>query len=223
MQEASITTDTDGDGIVDFDETPLNDRFQSSATSTDTDGDGIPDILEIYCYTFHHLMDNAAHTNIDNATFSDVDADGHRAENDSDSDAGGRADGLEDLNHNGNAPEAGETCPFLASDDHGGPPDAGAPISGASVLRLERLSQIGAPTCRFRINLPKADRVSLVVFDVKGRLCAEILSGDRAAGAYEVEWNGINRNGSPAASGIYLARLATEHQGGKVGKFSFVR
>ena len=59
------------------------------------------------------------------------------------------------------------------------------------------------PSTQFRFSLPHGARVSLVVYDVLGRQVAVLAEGYRDAGYYSAAWNG-----SSAASGIYIARLA---------------
>lgn len=220
VQEAAIGADSDGDGIVDFDEMPAYARLGSNAGIADTDGDFVNDILEVYCYTFHDAMHNG-HSN-DAATFADVENDGHRAENDLDSDNGGRNDGIEDWNRNGVAPEAGETCPYMASDDAGGQPPADVVDGGPRELRLARLASSDA-ACRFRIDLPRNDRIEVVVFDASGRVCSELACGDKTAGSHELTWDGRDARGHDAPSGVYLARLATDRQGSRAVKFTFLR
>src|SRR5262249_33801373 len=61
MQEPSVTPDTDGDGVMDFDEgTPDYAghgprKLQSRGDRVDTDGDQVHDKQEIRSYTFHWL------------------------------------------------------------------------------------------------------------------------------------------------------------------------
>ena len=57
VQESWVTTDSDGDGLVDFDEIY---RFGTNRYSKDTDGDGIWDKAEIRSYIF----DNAGKNNV---------------------------------------------------------------------------------------------------------------------------------------------------------------
>lgn len=104
--------DSDGDGILDFDE--IN-RFKSDYQSADTDGDSIDDKTEIWSYTRleYFPKDN---NGVREERFADIDRDGIRAEQDEDSDGGGLKDGEEDLNHNGMQDE-GETSSFDSYDD----------------------------------------------------------------------------------------------------------
>lgn len=95
-----IVTDTDGDGLMDFDE---EERFGTYYYDPDSDGDEINDKVEILSYTSRGVK-------------ADIDNDGLRAELDYDSDNGGVGDGLEDKNHNGMT-EDDETDPYVASDD----------------------------------------------------------------------------------------------------------
>ncbi len=110
-QEASVTADSDGDAIRDFDEQLVR-NFHSLHNDTDTDDDEVLDKAEIRNYTFHDTTDyHPGHAN--NAlTFPDVDSDGQRAENDCDSDNDADFDGGEDINGNGNnpVPNAGNVC-----------------------------------------------------------------------------------------------------------------
>jgi len=102
--EPTVWMDSDGDGIVDFDE--IN-RFHTDPYNPDTDGDGIDDKTEIRSYTF--LSDDTFDSR--DTRKPDVDGDGLRAELDGDSDNDGYTDGSEDLNHNGKI-DPGETDPF---------------------------------------------------------------------------------------------------------------
>lgn len=106
-QEASVTTDSDGDGVMDFDE---DNRFCSTRNDPDTDDDEVPDSSEIRSYTFHDT-DHDGHEN-DALTFPDVDGDGLRAECDCDTDDDSVFDGGEDIDGDGKSPEAGETCVY---------------------------------------------------------------------------------------------------------------
>jgi hypothetical protein len=66
------------------------------------------------------------------------------------------------------------------------------------------------PSTRIDFELEKAGSVSLSVYDVSGRLVANLFSGHLGEGAHEVTWNGKTNNGTTAATGVYLYVLKTE-------------
>lgn len=123
MQEAAVTTDIDGDGVMDFDEQQPR-PFQSVMNDADTDDDEVDDKNDIRNYTFHDSY-HIGHEN-DPLGFSDLDGDGLRSENDCDSDSpdglggDGDFDGGEDIDGDGHnlvpflagSPETRETCMF---------------------------------------------------------------------------------------------------------------
>lgn len=49
--------------------------------------------------------------------------------------------------------------------------------------------------------------VSVTLYDINGRLCASLFSGEQAPGTYKLYWNGTDAEGNHAASGIYLCRI----------------
>ncbi|MEA3397624.1 MAG: VWA domain-containing protein [Chloroflexota bacterium] len=89
--EASVSTDSDGDGIMDFDE--IN-RFFTSYTNSDSDGDWVPDKKDMREYVFNAAGDYSYRN-------ADWDGDSDRKELDCDNDADGSPDGCEDTNYNG--------------------------------------------------------------------------------------------------------------------------
>ncbi|NQS99409.1 MAG: T9SS type A sorting domain-containing protein, partial [candidate division Zixibacteria bacterium] len=58
------------------------------------------------------------------------------------------------------------------------------------------------PTRAISYQLQAASFVKLVVYDIQGREVARLVDGYRAAGSYELTFDG-----SDLASGVYLARL----------------
>ncbi|UCH83084.1 MAG: T9SS type A sorting domain-containing protein [Candidatus Latescibacterota bacterium] len=67
------------------------------------------------------------------------------------------------------------------------------------------------PSTTIRYFVPAQGRVSLVVYDVKGRAVRTLVNGNVSAGDHVVEWNGLNDSGERAASGIYFCRLIAAH------------
>jgi hypothetical protein len=59
--------------------------------------------------------------------------------------------------------------------------------------------------------LPRAGRVQLRIFDVRGRCVATLLDGPVEAGPGLVTWQGRDQRGRPVANGVYFYRL--EHAG----------
>lgn len=112
-----VSSDTDGDGITDWDEIY---RFKTKIDKRDSDDDGIEDKVEVISATYRtNYYDRWNPTKIYNAhEVSDVDGDGVRAELDPDADNGGIIDGIEDLNKDGFF-EEGEGDPYSPSDDYG--------------------------------------------------------------------------------------------------------
>lgn len=112
-----IHTDSDGDGLMDFDEI---ERFGTNPDNPDSDGDGINDKTEIFSYTIREILPDSNETVWKNGLtlmkYADIDEDGLRAEMDFDSDGGGVSDGSEDKNQNGIL-ESGETNVYDADDD----------------------------------------------------------------------------------------------------------
>jgi len=105
--EASVSTDSDNDGIVDFDEET---RFGTGRYDVDTDNDGVHDKEDVRAY----VLDAAgAYSKRD----ADLDGDGARKETDPDNDGDGAGDGCEDANGNGvHEPGLGETDNFDPQD-----------------------------------------------------------------------------------------------------------
>jgi hypothetical protein len=67
------------------------------------------------------------------------------------------------------------------------------------------------PATNIRFSLPAASDVRLEIFDIMGRRVAILLNEKLNAGAYSVRWDGVDGDGSPMASGVYLYRLTTDN------------
>ena len=63
------------------------------------------------------------------------------------------------------------------------------------------------PETTLRFQLPKAGRVKLTVFDIRGSIIRILSDGMIEAGHHELKWDGKDEHGSPAASGVYFVRM----------------
>ncbi|MFH1843834.1 MAG: S8 family serine peptidase [bacterium] len=68
------------------------------------------------------------------------------------------------------------------------------------------------PRTEFRFFLPRAGRVEIRIFDLRGALVKKLDGGERAAGGGGLVWNGRDRVGAPVASGTYVYRLYLDGQ-----------
>ncbi len=65
------------------------------------------------------------------------------------------------------------------------------------------------PSTRIVFELPSAQNVALIVYDIRGRQVRRLVSGQLAAGGHEIVWQGTDAAGRAVPSGIYLYRLVT--------------
>ena len=63
------------------------------------------------------------------------------------------------------------------------------------------------PTTLIRYTVPEGARVTLAVYDTRGRLIRTLVDERQPPGNYEVAWDGRGRNGGVVPSGVYFARL----------------
>jgi len=63
------------------------------------------------------------------------------------------------------------------------------------------------PVTTIRFTLPEAGHVTLVVYDINGRLVRALVGQAFLPGRHEVTWDGRDSNGRPVASGVYVYRL----------------
>jgi len=63
------------------------------------------------------------------------------------------------------------------------------------------------PSTTIRYGLPDDSEVSMVIYDIRGNTVRTIESGAQVAGWYEHVWNGMNDEGQPVSTGLYLTRL----------------
>lgn len=66
------------------------------------------------------------------------------------------------------------------------------------------------PNTKIAFDLARAGTVELAVFDASGRRVKTLVDGVRAAGPYEVQWNGTDETGRTVASGVYRAVLEAD-------------
>jgi hypothetical protein len=66
------------------------------------------------------------------------------------------------------------------------------------------------PSTTIAFDLPRAQPVTLRVYDAAGRLVRTLIAGERGTpGRNEVRWDGADEGGRAVASGVYLYRLET--------------
>jgi len=63
------------------------------------------------------------------------------------------------------------------------------------------------PTTRIRYGVPKAAFVRIGVYNALGQLVTELVSAEKVAGYYDVEWDGRTLGGGHAPSGVYFYRF----------------
>jgi hypothetical protein len=67
------------------------------------------------------------------------------------------------------------------------------------------------PLTTIKYELPRASKVVLQIFDLKGQLVKTLVRQPRLpAGQYEISWNGVNEQGAPMATGVYFYRLQAD-------------
>ena len=67
------------------------------------------------------------------------------------------------------------------------------------------------PSTRFTVDVPKVSNVEVVVYDVLGRKIATLMTGEQAAGSYEMEWNGTDAHNQVVPTGIYFIRMTADN------------
>jgi hypothetical protein len=67
-----------------------------------------------------------------------------------------------------------------------------------------------AGTTRIAYSVPTRGHASMRIYDTAGRLVRVLFDETVAEGQHAAEWDGLDRSGSPVASGVYFVRLKTE-------------
>jgi hypothetical protein len=63
-----------------------------------------------------------------------------------------------------------------------------------------------------RYSLPKESKVSLLIYDVSGKLVKVLVNGPKKPGVYNLIWNGTDDQGKKVAQGVYFYALRTDNQ-----------
>lgn len=83
---------------------------------------------------------------------------------------------------------------------------------GMEALSFRVTPNPGSSAREFRFMTGAKGPVTLRVFDMSGRLVAELANGSMDAGAHSVAWDGRITTGAAAARGLYFARLQTPRE-----------
>ena len=63
------------------------------------------------------------------------------------------------------------------------------------------------PETTIRFDLPEANHVSLLIYDMHGRQIKQLRSGLYTAGRYDINWDATNQSGEKVSSGLYHCKL----------------
>jgi hypothetical protein len=78
-------------------------------------------------------------------------------------------------------------------------------------LAIDAISPSRSPIVLF--TLPTSEDITLVVYDVRGRVVNVLQAGLAAAGDHLARWNGLDESGQRAAAGVYMIRLFASTSG----------
>lgn len=110
--------------------------------------------------------------------------------------------------------QLGDTYDVQLPDDKTGSPlfTTGVKVNQSLLPERHRLYQNYPnpfnPVTTIRVEIPaSAERTALKVYDIMGREVSVLADNYLAPGTHFFRWNGDNKNGEPAASGIYLLEM----------------
>jgi len=100
---------------------------------------------------------------------------------------------------------------MTSSDLLGGSPTGVVRIEGAIPEEFELYQNYPNPfnpSTTIRFSIPKAATVSLIVYDIRGRVIRNLVNDkEHESGYFEVRWDGRNNRNQAVSSGIYFAHL----------------
>ncbi|MFQ5642033.1 MAG: FlgD immunoglobulin-like domain containing protein [bacterium] len=67
------------------------------------------------------------------------------------------------------------------------------------------------PTTTIQYQLPKAERVTLKIYNVMGQEVQTLVDEVKQPGVYKINWDGKNSQGLAAGTGLYVLRMAAGH------------
>jgi hypothetical protein len=70
------------------------------------------------------------------------------------------------------------------------------------------------PSTQIRYLLPAPSRVSVTIYDARGRAVRRLFAGPQGMGLQSVTWNGTDDAGAPLSSGTYVARIESAYGSG---------
>jgi len=83
-----------------------------------------------------------------------------------------------------------------------------APLAESYAL-LQNYPNPFNPTTTIQYRITRNEWVQLAIYNLQGELVKTLWSGDQTVGNYQLQWNGMDDNGRPVASGVYLTKLQT--------------
>lgn len=104
------------------------------------------------------------------------------------------------------------TGPAVLTNNDGASFTVSLPTDAAPRFSFEPLSNRPNPfnpSTEIVFTTGRPGEVSLHIYDPHGRLVTTLVEGPLPAGRQRVRWNGLDRQGRPAVSGAYVARLWT--------------
>ena len=70
------------------------------------------------------------------------------------------------------------------------------------------------PATTIRFELPTAEDVELIIFDILGNEVRRLITENLPIGMHEAIWNGTNEKGGEVSSGVYFYRLTARSSQG---------
>ena len=82
-------------------------------------------------------------------------------------------------------------------------------LQPVSYLLLNNYPNPFNPSTKINYSIPYRDNVKIIIYDVLGRVVANLVNEEIDAGDHSIVWNGLNNNKAIVTSGVYFARLIT--------------
>ena len=76
---------------------------------------------------------------------------------------------------------------------------------------------------RISFSLVRTGHAEVTVFDITGKLVADLYNRRANAGIHSVSWNGSSNAGQSVSSGVYFCRLKIDGKDGTLGKMILLR